>query len=257
MAAPPNLEHLEGRCFAFYPPIRNVDHNEWALRRAEWSELLVANSKTGQEVWVPRRYVGEVSDIDEPVLIVGLTRELEFKMGAVWPFERRVLAMPRTVDDTPHRTSQPPAPAGAPAHGEVTRPPSAERSAARLILGVLLVGVIACLAVIAVFLAAPLRPVKFTALDQDFLSLSRDDDYHSVLRKLGAPAETRWRSQGGDLEFEALWYPQRSYHVILFGADRASVRYIGALDRNWHVVHSVPLPNGADTASMLRSLPKF
>jgi hypothetical protein len=54
-----------------------------------------------------------------------------------------------------------------------------------------------------------------------------------------------------------LWYPQRSYFVVLMGTDRNDARYIGALDRNWRVIHYIELPHGASTASMLRSLEKF
>ena len=78
---PPSLEHLATRPFSFYPPIVNVEHNEWLFRKATWSEILVVNCKSGAEVWISRRFVGEVSRIDDPVLIVGLNRELEYKGG--------------------------------------------------------------------------------------------------------------------------------------------------------------------------------
>jgi hypothetical protein len=94
---PPLLEHLARRPFAFYPAILNVVHNQWFFRKATWSELVVVNAKTGVELSIPRRFVGEVSSIDEPVLIVGLQRELEFREGAVWPHRRRVIEMPIAV----------------------------------------------------------------------------------------------------------------------------------------------------------------
>ena len=71
---PPSLDHLENHPFAFYPPILNEPHNEWLFRKATWSEILVANSRTGVEIWIPKRYVGEVSRTDDPILIVGLNR---------------------------------------------------------------------------------------------------------------------------------------------------------------------------------------
>src|SRR6266699_3688837 len=94
---PSPLEHLGVRPFSFYPAILNVEHNEWLFRKATWSEILVVNCKTGAEIWIPRRFVGEVSRIEDPVLIVGLVRELEYKTGAVWPFQRRVIEMPVAV----------------------------------------------------------------------------------------------------------------------------------------------------------------
>jgi hypothetical protein len=41
------------------------------------------------------------------------------------------------------------------------------------------------------------------------------------------------------------------------GADHNNLRYIGAMDKDWNLVHSVVLPGGASTASMLRGLQKF
>ena len=78
---PPSLEQLTTRPFSFYPPILNVEHNEWLFRKATWAELLVVNCKTGSEIWISRRFIGEISRVDDPVVIVGLTKELEFKAG--------------------------------------------------------------------------------------------------------------------------------------------------------------------------------
>src|SRR5215475_7852601 len=105
---PPSLEHLATRPFSFYPPILNVEHNEWLFRKATWSEILVVNCKSGSEIWISRRFVGEVSRIDDPVLIVGLTRELEYKGGAVWPYQRRVIEMPIAVGGLPSPSTEAP-----------------------------------------------------------------------------------------------------------------------------------------------------
>ena len=96
---PPGFEQIGSRPFSFYPPVVNVEHNEWHYRKATWSEVLVVNAKTGLEVWIPRLYIGEFSRIDEPVVIVGLTKELEYKGGQVWPYVRRVIEMPRAVNE--------------------------------------------------------------------------------------------------------------------------------------------------------------
>ena len=111
---PPLHEPLVHRPFSFYPPILNIAHNEWRLRRSTWSELMVVNVKTGEEVWIPRRFLGEISRVDEPVMIVGLLKELEYKGGSVWPHERRVIEMPRAVNQGP---APPP-----PARTETTAP---------------------------------------------------------------------------------------------------------------------------------------
>jgi hypothetical protein len=97
MASPPlvpSLLHLAARPFSFYPAIAGVTHNEWRLRKATWQDWLVVNSRTNEEISVPRRFLGEVSSTDHPVLIVGLLRELQCKNGAALPFERRVIEMP-------------------------------------------------------------------------------------------------------------------------------------------------------------------
>jgi hypothetical protein len=95
---PPALHQLSTRRFSFYPPIVNVEHNEWQFRKTTWSEIQVVNCRSGEEIWISRRYVGEVSRIDDPVLIVGLYRELELKGGLVVPFQRRIIEMPAAVN---------------------------------------------------------------------------------------------------------------------------------------------------------------
>src|ERR1035441_7631292 len=91
---PPQLDRLITRPFSFYPPIVGVEHNEWLYKKASWSEILVVNCKNGEEIWISRRYVGDVSRVDDPVLIVGLKYELEYKGGMVVPLQRRVIEMP-------------------------------------------------------------------------------------------------------------------------------------------------------------------
>src|SRR4029077_10705415 len=109
MSLPPisSLEHLGNRPFSFYPPILNIEHNEWLFRRGTWSEILVLNSRSDLEVWIPRRFLGEISQIEDPVVIVGLVKELEYKAGAVWPQQRRVIEMPVAVGERPRTPAQP------------------------------------------------------------------------------------------------------------------------------------------------------
>ena len=89
---PPPLEELGQRPFSFYPPIVGIEHNEWTYRKATWSEILVVNRKSGLE---------ELSSVEEPVAIVGLNKELEYKAGAIVPHVRRVIQMPRAVNEGP------------------------------------------------------------------------------------------------------------------------------------------------------------
>lgn len=253
---PQPFEPLAHRRFSFYPPILNVEHNEWTLRKATWAEVLVNNPRSGVEFWIPRRYLGEISSVDEPVMIVGLNKELEYKAGAVWPHERRVLEMPQAINEPtrPEPERVLPGPRPVPPRARTASP---ESRAGRLIAYVLGGTLLLCVVVFAVYRAALLRPVKFTSADQDFLQLTRTDDYFAVVRKLGPPAGDRWRPDSGELQYRALWYPERSYYIVLLGNHRNDARYVGALDRNWRLVHYVELPGGGDTASMLRNLKKF
>jgi hypothetical protein len=255
---PPAFEHLASRPFSFYPPILNVEHNEWRFRRATWSEIQVVNARDGTELWVPRRFLGEISSVEEPVVIVGLNRELEYKGGAVWPHERRVIRMPVAVNEAP-RAEPAMSPEPAPVVG-IRLESKAESQISRLILGALAVGILACFVVVSLFRYTQSHPrFVFTSRDQTFLELTPHDDYYAVVRKLGPPKEARWRPDTGEIQFQALYYPERSYVVILMGADQKDARYIGTLDKDWKgVLHEVSLPRGTgSTGSMLRGLKPF
>jgi len=256
---PPPLEQLGARPFAFYPAILNVDHNEWIFRKATWSEILVANAKTGSEIWIPRRFVGEVSRIDDPIVIVGLNRELEYKGGTVWPYQRRVIEMPVAVGGLP--TSQPPPPdrgAPAPIVGIRLESPT-DRRIVRLIIAALGFAFVAWMVVVNLNRVGELRQrnIQFTARDEAYLELSGRDGYLAVIQKLGRPATDRWQGPGGEIQYRALGYPDRKYTVILMGGERNAATYVGTVDDNWRPVHSVPLPSGGTTSSLLRNLKRF
>ncbi len=248
---PPSLEHLATRPFSFYPPILNIEHNEWLFRKASWSEILVVNCKTGNEIWISRRFIGEVSRVDDPVLIVGLNKELEYKAGAVWPYQRRVIEMPLAVGGGP---------------GPAT--PAPERTTPAPIVGIRLesndkrifklIGAALAIAILLYVVAVNLnrvtefrqRRVAFTASDQSYLDLSGRDDYLAVIQKLGQPAWDHSR-EIGTIQYRALAYPDRKFTVILMGSDRSSATYVGTMDQNWHPITSGP------TASLLRQLQPF
>src|SRR5215471_11111970 len=211
---PPSLEHLATRPFSFYPPILNIEHNEWLFRKATWSEILVVNCKSGAEIWIPRRFIGEVSRIDDPVLIVGLNRELEYKAGAVWPYQRRVLQMPVAVGAPPTSSAADAPERSSPAPVVGIRLEPSDKRVFKLI-GIALAVAIG-LYVVAVNLnrvgEIRQRSITFTAKDQSFLDLSSRDDYLAVTNKLGAPA-TDHAVENGTIHFRALGYPERKYTV--------------------------------------------
>jgi hypothetical protein len=249
---PPPLESLGSRPFSFYPSILNIEHNEWLYRKATWSEVLVTNAKTGEDLWIPRRFLGELSRIDDPVVIVGLSKELEYRGGAVWPYQRRVIQMPLAVNDAPRSAAVPAKSEPAPVIG--IRVESTESRLGRLVAVALACGTVACILVVALSREGVVRPrVTFTAKDQMYQELSHNDDYFAVVQKLGPPSQDRWKSETGALQFRALCYPQRAYTVILMGSDRSAARYIGTLDSNWQLLYST----SKEASALLRALGKF
>ena len=254
---PPSLDHLTTRPFSFYPPIVNIEHNEWLFRKATWSEILVVNCKSGAEVWISRRLVGEVSRVDDPVLIVGLNRELEYKGGTVWPYQRRVIEMPVAAGGSP-MASGAGADRGARASVVGIRLESNDRRIFKLIAAALPVAVLLCLAALRLTQVGEVRQgIVFTTKDQQYLALTSRDDYFAVRQKLGKPPSDRWQSESGELQYRALGYPDRKYTVILMGSARQTAVYIGTMDENWKPVHSVELHSGGTTASLLRALKRF
>ena len=197
---PPPFDDIVNRPFSFYPPILNVQHNEWLYRKATWPEILVVNRKTGTEIWIPRRFLGEVSRIDHPVLIVGLNRELEYRGEAVWPYQRRVLEMPLAVGA--------PAAAGPVAAPERRGPAPVvgirlesrrDRRALKLIGGTVAVSVMVYVAALNLnLLRIPRQRGAATAVrDISFLALTAQDDWSAVVAKLGAPSNDRSTESGG------------------------------------------------------------
>jgi len=258
---PVSVEGLKGRSFSFYPAIRNIEHNEWTLDEENWSELQVANRKSGLQIWIPRNYVGSVSSSDSPVLIVGLNRELEFKAGRVWPYRRTVIEMPGPRQRAAAGEDEPPSP-----HGRAAgRLDAAESKVGRFLAGSVLVGLIACLFV--VLFASGGNPFSFRGLfrpaaqtaDQRYLALSTADTYHDVVLKLGSPDAEQWISpEAAEIQFRLLRYPARSYTVVMMGASRSESRYIGALhEPSRQVLDSAKLPSGGSTTAMLKNLPQY
>ena len=248
---PPQLDHLVTRPFSFYPPIVGMEHNEWLYRKATWSEILVVNCKSAVEVWISRRFVGEISRVDDPVLIVGLTRELEYKGGAVWPYQRRVIEMPMAVGGsaavTPAETSERTTPA--PIVG--IRLESSDRRAVRLIGFALMALVLICIVAVSLPRVTAWRQrFTFTASDQSYLSLTGRDDYLAITQKLGTPATDQTR-EIGTIYYRALGYPDRQFTLILMGREQSSATYIGAMDQNWRPITSGP------NADLLRQLKRF
>ncbi len=248
-----DLEKFVDRSFSFYPPILNIEHNEWTYEGASWSEVHIRNANSDLDLWVPRRYFGEISRVETPMMIVGLVQELEYEGGMLTPHRRRVLEMPGGRVPAASREGAAPPPPAPKRQG--TGP---ERRIQRLILACLVVAVVVTFA--GVLLTRDRQSggrINYQTVLQAELGLKGGDSYFTVVRKLGEPAEERWRSTTGERQFQALSYPKLGVTVILMGPDRDQMTYIGAKDNEWRTVHSVDLPGGGSTDSILRALPKF
>jgi hypothetical protein len=155
---PASFESLKHRPFSFYPPIVNVEHNEWVLRRADWTDFRVVNTKTKTELCVPRRFVGEGALVEEPVMIVGLVKELEYREGQVLPHVRRVIEMPRAVNAVPNPRVAIGPPRAAPVVG--IRIEAEPRSRVwRVLLAAVAAAVLLCVAVV-IFVQSVVIPHK-------------------------------------------------------------------------------------------------
>lgn len=250
---PPSVDEIGSRPFSFFPPIVNVDHNEWIYVSGNWSEVQIRNGKSGEEIWIPRNYLGDFSKVDEPVMILGLKRELEFKGGALWPYQRRVITMPPSPIAAPNQEPLPPPPPP-----ELSLGSAAESGVGKLIAGLVLAAVIGFAALVFMFRRSTTgESIEYRGVLQADLGLTAKDDYFDVVRKLGPPDEDRWRPGTGERHYRALVYPKRKLAVILMGAERETALYIGAKDNGWRTVHAVELPGGVNTEPILRSLPRF
>jgi hypothetical protein len=205
---PTPLQDIGGRRFSFYPPIRNIAHNEWMYRRSNWSESVVVNMRSGEEVCIPRMFLGEVS-IDESVVIVGLVRELEWNAGVVVPHQRRVIELPVAVNEgrpapvRPHRTAE--------VINIRLEQPKRDLPAGKWL------GVIFGLGAVAFTIVASIARQTQTRLGPG-------DDYTSIVKALGKPAEDRTITSQGR-QYRQLTYPARHFSVLL-----SEGRYAGALD---------------------------
>lgn len=261
MASPAEspYEALSGRRFAFYPAIRGIEHNEWTLEGETWSEILAKNVETGQEIWIPRNHLGEVSSSDSPVLIVGLKRELIYKAGSIVIFRSPLVEMPGKP------APRPPAANATEPEPPPVRDSSTEARTFSLIAKALAIGLFAAF-LITLFLAGGLRnplaswfQADVSTADQRYLSLTSQDDYHNVVAKMGKPEREEWITKDdADLQFQALFYPSRRYMLILMGGERGNQRYIGALhDPERKILDAARLSAGGDASAMMKNLPEF
>jgi hypothetical protein len=215
---PSPLDQLGSRRFSFYPPILGVEHNQWSFRRAAANEILVVNTRTLEELSIPRHFIGEVSTIGEPVVIVGLLKELELNTGIVVPHVRRVIEMPRAVNDSPRPAARREQPAEI--VGIRIEPDHSPPWRSRWLLGTVAAALVACVAILS--FSAHVEP-----------PLNSRDTYNSVVARLGPPAREESQTTNGK-QYRRLSYPRRGFTVLLIDG-----HYAGAIDPAGRVIHAV------------------
>jgi hypothetical protein len=170
----------------------------------------------------------------------------------VLPAERRVIEMPRAVNESPRPRLAQSAAVRAPVVGIRLESERTSR-VGKVAVGGVAIGVAGCLLAISLFRGGVIATRAFyaPAVRVD-LPLTAEDGYTAVVHTLGRPAVERW-----DHRYEVLTYPQRKLYVILMGPDRGAARYIGAMDWNWRPAHAVDLAGYGSTYGLLKRLPKF
>ena len=193
---------------------------------------VAVNTSSGEEVCIPRSFVGDVS-ANAPVVIVSLNRELEWRDGIAVPYSRPVVELPLAVNDCvpvvrPHR----PAPVVS-----IRLEPRAPVHTGRKAVVVVMLGVVA-----AAIVADAVRPgemrdrIDAMRVSRVWQQLKPGDDYSAVVAKLGQPGAQRTYVDDNGVVFRSLDYPSRRFTAILEGRTAGEARYVGSLDARGRVL---------------------
>jgi len=248
---PPAFERLGGRRFLFYPAILRVPANEWTFRHATWSEVMVRNASSGRDLWISRRFLGELSERGrDPV--VSLLEKLEFRNGYVYPCRRRVIEMPlggssSALDQQRGRRA---------AVVSIRLEARNESRASRMAGSAVALGVLGCLAVVGYSLQGgdAHRRAAVSSLERTYLALSGADTYRTVILALGVPDRERWVVTSSGNRIRLLNYADRGFQAVLLPQPGVDDRYAGAVDERGRILQSVVLPNGGLSTPVLLDL---
>ena len=238
-----------GRNFSFYPPILGVTHNEWRFRRANWSEFVVMNTASCEEVCIPRSFVTDVS-ANAPTVIVGLSREMELRDGIAVPYRRPIVELPVAVNDfVPAPMPARPAPV---VSIRLESPPPVKTGRKAVVF--LMFGMVASVMATGLFGPGELHNrIDAMRVSPTWQQLSTGDDYNAVVDKLGPPGAQRTHVEPGGRVFRSLDYPHRHFTAILEGQTEAEARYVGTLDARGRILGDRTVSG----AALLRSIPRF
>ena len=254
--------------FTFFPPVRGFAENRWRYREATRIEFSAVNGAGGEQVWFPRSAVAYMT-VEEGAITLAFRKEMEYSNGAVWPV-RRQAGEPEEPEPEPEVMGT--EGAGAAVARAKARPPAAPalsrprpRWNQEPVFLVLAVAGSAALALVLVLVAAhawlqPTQRTDSTPIDDpNLFTLTREDNYYDVVRKLGPPESERALSLAGStLSQRALIYRGRNYAVVLLGVEGQrnygqEQRYIGAIRlSDGAVVGSVRMAHDSTTDSLLK-----
>lgn len=263
------------QAFLFFPPVRGIATNRWRFGEVTRIEFSAVNDESGEVVWFSRGNISYVT-IEAGGITLALRRELRYSGGAVWPVQEEAASEPESAGD-----SQAPAPA---AEGEEASAAADEAEAIPAVAPArarakqpraglfnepvsLVLAVVGGAALVLVLVLAGARawlqpsPKGDDApiTDASLYTLTAEDNYNDVVRKIGAPASERsLTAGGGDLVHQALIYRERNYAVVLMGVQAGATysqepRYIGAVRlSDGAVVASVNLSHELRTDALLK-----
>jgi hypothetical protein len=264
-----------GAGFVFSPAVRGIEQNEWRFGEATRIEFSAKNVTSGELIWFPRSNVSSVT-LAERGVTIALRREMRYSGGAVWTVPDQVGAPPPGDDQAAAGSAGPDegpseeeakqdlaaAPRGLPPGPRTKRPAELFSEPLALVLGTL--GVVVALIVGGLIVArAWLHPAARSnaapVSDSRLYSLTAEDNYRDVVRKLGTPERERALSgTGAELEQRALLYPSRDYAVVLMGVPGQSSysqepRFLGAIRlSDGAVVETISIGHSSDSGALLR-----
>jgi len=183
-----------------------------------------------------------------------LKRELEWKAGLVSPRLRPVIELPIAVNDS--RQAAPADPHRLAPVINIRLEPHPQIGRIKKIGVTMMLGSMALLIIANVARQMQMRQrADVFRISRSWLQLTAEDDYVSVLRKLGKPASDRTLRGPDGSSWRVLSYPGREFRVVLGGS--AQSRYIGTLDPHGRVLGAVALPDGSSAARLLRLVPNL
>jgi hypothetical protein len=231
----------QDRPFRILPEIAGFSQNQWLVVESSWAEFGVRNIGSGELIYIPKSYFRACSDD-----VATLVRPLVYRSGLLVPVKTSNWSVPTagpSADLNPDETSIQTG-FSAPVH-------PTDRMAKRAVW----FGVSALVALLIGGMSAyywQRTHRSYRAVLQMSPGLSASSKYADVIRTFGKPNSDTWTSTSNAVQFRVLDYPDQQLRAILFGPDRKSMFYVGLLDKDGRVLHTVKVDGKNNSAALLR-----